>query len=142
VLVYFALWSAIGVAMTVSLATRADTSLTVIHDRAPLFTTLSDGSVRNGYDLKIVNKATLARTMTVGIEGLADAVMWTAGDERRGRTTDVVVPPDAVLDVRVFVLRPAEAAASAEFTFVVAGPEGGEATRETARFEAKERPRG
>ncbi|KQT55374.1 hypothetical protein ASG54_20515 [Aureimonas sp. Leaf460] len=141
VLVYFALWSAIGVAMTVSLATRADTSLTVIHDRAPLFTTLSDGSVRNGYDLKIVNKATLARTMTVGIEGLADAVMWTAGDERRGRTTDVVVPPDAVLDVRVFVLRPAEAATSTEFKFFVADTEGGEATREIARFEAKERPR-
>ena len=36
---------------------RAALDLNVLHDRNPLFVTLSDGSIRNGYTLKILNKA-------------------------------------------------------------------------------------
>jgi cytochrome c oxidase accessory protein FixG len=42
--------------MTVALANRASIGLSVLHDRAPLFVPLADGSLRNGYTVKIVNK--------------------------------------------------------------------------------------
>ncbi|KQT54944.1 cytochrome c oxidase accessory protein CcoG [Aureimonas sp. Leaf454] len=142
VLLYFTLWSAIGLAMMVALATRGDTALTVLHDRAPLFTTLSNGSVRNGYQLKLVNKAGVARTLVIGLDGLSDAVLWTPTDERRARDTIVVVPPDMVLDVRVFVERPGPSVEPQDFAFTVVDRDGTEAARRPAHFEARERPRG
>ena len=43
--------------MTVALAMRSSIGLSVLHDRAPLFVRLPDGDLRNGYTVKIVNKA-------------------------------------------------------------------------------------
>ena len=43
--------------MAALLARRTTTELTVLHDRDPLFVTLSSGSIRNGYTVKILNKA-------------------------------------------------------------------------------------
>ena len=42
--------------MSVGLAMRSTVELSVLHDRAPLFVPLADGSLRNGYTVKIVNK--------------------------------------------------------------------------------------
>ena len=50
-----ALFIAVSV-MTVALATRSSVGLSVLHDRAPLFVRLPDGSLRNGYTVKIANK--------------------------------------------------------------------------------------
>ncbi len=55
-LLYFTLWSAIGVGMVVMLFMRDSIDLTVARDRNPTFVTLSDGSIRNGYTVKIINK--------------------------------------------------------------------------------------
>ena len=35
---------------------KSTLDLSVIHDRNPVFVLLSDGSIRNGYELKIINK--------------------------------------------------------------------------------------
>jgi len=53
--IYFALWSAIGIAMTIALFMRDEIGLTVAPERNPLYVTLSDGKIRNSYDLKIQN---------------------------------------------------------------------------------------
>jgi len=55
-MIYFVLWSGIGVAMVVSLFMRDTIDLTVARDRNPTFVVLSDGSVRNGYTIKIANQ--------------------------------------------------------------------------------------
>jgi cytochrome c oxidase accessory protein FixG len=50
---------ALGLASTImiaALALRSTIALNVEHDRAPLFVRLPDGSVRNGYTVRIVNK--------------------------------------------------------------------------------------
>ena len=71
-LLYAALWSLIGIGMLLGLATRGTLALSVLHDRAPLFVTLSDGGVRNGYTLKIASKAHEERTLTLRI-GISSA---------------------------------------------------------------------
>ena len=62
-------WSA--AVMLFALTSRAATALAVIHDRNPLFVRTADGSIRNGYELRIANKATRGR------DG--------SGSQRRGR---------------------------------------------------------
>ena len=53
--VYLAIWMGIGIAMLASLAVRDRLDISVLQDRNPLFVTLSDGSIRNGYTVKVLN---------------------------------------------------------------------------------------
>ncbi|MEM6602559.1 MAG: cytochrome c oxidase accessory protein CcoG [Pseudomonadota bacterium] len=53
-----------------NLANRAETELHVLHDRNPLFVRLSNGDIRNGYDIKILNKTHAHRDYTLTIEGI------------------------------------------------------------------------
>jgi cytochrome c oxidase accessory protein FixG len=46
----------------------APLELKVLHGRAPLFVQLSDGSVRNKYDLKIVNKTDKVKFVNISVE--------------------------------------------------------------------------
>jgi polyferredoxin len=49
------LWSAIGIGLVVSLFMRDSIGLTVRPDRNPVFVTLSDGTIRNGYEVRVQN---------------------------------------------------------------------------------------
>ncbi|HEX9859449.1 MAG TPA: cytochrome c oxidase accessory protein CcoG, partial [Paracoccaceae bacterium] len=55
-ILYTALWSAVGVALIVALFIRSDIDVNVSPVRNPTFVTLSDGSIRNTYDLRLRNK--------------------------------------------------------------------------------------
>ena len=54
-ILYTVLWSAIGVGMVVALFMRDSIGLAVAPDRNPLYVTLSDGTIRNAYTVKIQN---------------------------------------------------------------------------------------
>ncbi len=54
-ILYTSLWASIGVAMLVALFIRTDLDLSVERDRNPLYVTLSDGEIRNGYTLRVDN---------------------------------------------------------------------------------------
>ncbi|MEM9147672.1 MAG: cytochrome c oxidase accessory protein CcoG [Pseudomonadota bacterium] len=56
VFVYTALWAGIGLAMLTALFLRDTIDLTVRHDRNPVYVTLSDGSIRNGYEVRLLNR--------------------------------------------------------------------------------------
>jgi cytochrome c oxidase accessory protein FixG len=53
---YTAMWSLIGVGLVFALFIRADIEMTVAPIRNPTFVTLSDGTVRNIYDIRLLNK--------------------------------------------------------------------------------------
>ncbi|HAJ46877.1 MAG TPA: cytochrome c oxidase accessory protein CcoG, partial [Alphaproteobacteria bacterium] len=63
------------------LVSRTSLEFNVLRERNPNFVRLSDGSVRNTYTLKIVNKGNAARTFTVVAEGPAAVSMKIAGQE-------------------------------------------------------------
>ncbi|MCJ9427750.1 cytochrome c oxidase accessory protein CcoG [Kordiimonas marina] len=70
---YTAIISVVGLAMLYGLTHRADFELHVLHDRNPLYVTLSDGHIRNGYDIKILNKTHSDQHYALSVEGLEGA---------------------------------------------------------------------
>ncbi len=60
----------VGCLMLYSLFTRSPLEMSVIHDRNPLFVQLSDGSVRNGYNITIMNKHYENKSYTLTVQGI------------------------------------------------------------------------
>ncbi|MFG3593262.1 cytochrome c oxidase accessory protein CcoG [Bradyrhizobium sp. RDI18] len=88
---------ALAAALVVSFALRTSGAMSVQHDRDPLSVRLSDGSVRNAYTVKLLNKSMSPQRYTLGVEGL-DATMTIVGSEPGGSIT---VPADGSETLRV-----------------------------------------
>jgi polyferredoxin len=65
---------------------RDTLTMTVLHDRQPLFVRLSDGGLRNGYTVKLVNKTRAEPMLALSLEAprgfsahVADAALDAAG---------------------------------------------------------------
>ena len=75
VLGYAAALVIMSLALGYHVAARIDTEVTIQQVRQPLFTTLSDGSVRNRYQIHIVNKAEEDEVYTVSVTGIPPAAL-------------------------------------------------------------------
>jgi hypothetical protein len=75
---------------------------------APFFTTMSDGSVRNKYTLKILNKRYSKRSFTLVVDGIADARASIQGQEHDGNSK-IEARADDVHEATVWVTVPATA---------------------------------
>ncbi len=103
-IVYFVGWSAIGLALLTVLALRSPLQLNVLHDRNPQYVMLKDGSVRNGYEVKILNMTPTPRIIAVTIDGLPGGSMSMV--DSRGTTSQAIsveLEPDKVLPLRLYV---------------------------------------
>jgi len=137
-LVYFGLWSAIGLTMLFLLGTRHHLALNVAKDRNPPYMLLSSGEVRNAYTLKLRNMEGRPRRIRVSLEGVPGAAMWTDETARStsARTLTVTAAPDQTMPLRVYVAAPAGTASQPlEFELEALDREGGEASYHT-RFDA------
>lgn len=117
-LYYAVILSLVGGIMLYALINRAPQELHVLHDRNPMFVKLSDGSVRNGYDIKILNKTHEHRTFSLRVEGLADARVEVQG---AGELTadGLSVEADSIGHFHVFVTAKVEAAAQRPVAFSI-----------------------
>ncbi|MGI9407825.1 MAG: cytochrome c oxidase accessory protein CcoG, partial [Hyphomicrobiaceae bacterium] len=141
-IIYSFFWAGIGLAMLIALLMRDRLDINVIHDRNPVFVMLSDGSIRNGYQLKIRNMIPQPRRFTVTLEGLPKASMKLAGSNSEPTDEVIIdVKPDQLHAAKVFVRVPADAVQSQHqtFQFVVTEIDGEEKAVYTAKFEAPER---
>ncbi len=68
-ILYTTLWSLVGVALVVALFIRADIDITVAPIRNPVFVTMSDGTIRNAYDVRLRNKHGEDRPFRISIKG-------------------------------------------------------------------------
>ncbi|MEM7320937.1 MAG: cytochrome c oxidase accessory protein CcoG, partial [Pseudomonadota bacterium] len=101
-ILYTSLWSFVGVAMLFALFIRSDVELTVAPVRNPTFVTLSDGSIRNTYDVRLRNKQGDARLFQLSIKG--DPSMRI---ELEGLNSDTVkVPADTTSLQRLYIVTP------------------------------------
>jgi cytochrome c oxidase accessory protein FixG len=118
-LVYFAIWSSIGLSLLFLLGVRKQIDISVAKDRNPPFMLLSDGSVRNAYTVKLRNMQGRPREMEIALSGLPGAMMWTDDmpREKAARTIVRKVPADATEPVRVYVVAPSGAAEQQDFAF-------------------------
>ena len=68
-IVYTALWSLIGIGLLWALFIRPEIDLTVAPVRNPQYVTLSDGSIRNVYDVRLRNKHGTERPFRIQVSG-------------------------------------------------------------------------
>jgi polyferredoxin len=119
-------------------ATRSDLDISVLHDRSPMFVTLSDGALRNGYTVHALNKQHAPRQLTLSVEGLPGAVLTIIGDQQRDSVLDV--PADDLRSFRVYVREPAGAIEkpSTPFSFVLTDAATGRSVRYETMFRGPE----
>jgi polyferredoxin len=89
--------------MSVSLSMRNDAKITVIHDRNPVAVRLSDGRTRNGYTVRLYNKAGRERSFRLDATGLHGATVEVIGEDG-----PVSVASDTTRELRVLVTAPAD----------------------------------
>ena len=140
VILYAAAMVVVSIIMVGALATRAEFEMNVLHDRNPLYVKLSNGGVRNGYTIKLLNKLYAPRAFKIGVEGLPGAKVDMVGHE--GGV--VPVPPDNMQSVRLYVSldKPAVKALAdqaAPFTFVITDIANGTKTEHNAKFQGPPR---
>src|SRR5215468_752604 len=80
-IVYSSLIAVVCAVMLYALLTRSLLDLNVLHDRNPVAVKLSDGSIRNGYTLRFLNKRGLDRVIAVDIDGPASAQIHIVGTD-------------------------------------------------------------
>jgi cytochrome c oxidase accessory protein FixG len=103
---YAALILLVAGIMFATMATRGDFSMNVLRDRNPLFVMESDGSIRNGYTIKILNKAHAERTFEISLEDMPNAELKVIGMAARTGNPIISVPSDSVRAIRLFVRLP------------------------------------
>jgi len=105
---YAGLIVAIGVFMLAALLGRASLGVTALHDRNPLFVRLADGSVRNAYTVRLINKTLEERVYRLELAGLPEGARLEAvGTHPSGdRTLIAEVGPDRTRELRVLVTLP------------------------------------
>ena len=128
-IIYACLIAGISLFMLIGLLNRSTLDVNVLRDRQPNFVRLSDGSIRNGYTVKILNKAPLDREFKLGLDGLEasalsivgvrndNPVLYVAADETRDFKVYIAVKDVAGLGARTefnFVLEDAAGADSVE----------------------------
>ena len=107
-LIYLFLILVVGGAMLWQLLTRRTAEISVLHERAPLYVTLSDGSIRNAYTVRLLNKRPETRPFALTVSGPSGARIETIGTPATADLRPVVtVDPDATAEVRVLVTVPA-----------------------------------
>jgi polyferredoxin len=104
---------------------------------------LSDGGVRNGYTIKLLNKLYEPHAFRLGVEGLAGATLSVIGHDNE---TDpvVTVPPDQLEQVRLYVTLDKKGVAAlpgtaTDFSFVITDIANGMRTEHEATFQGPER---
>jgi cytochrome c oxidase accessory protein FixG len=106
---YAGLIALVGSIMLYALLTRNFIDINVLHDRNPMFVVLSDGSVRNAYTVRLLNKRNHERHIALGVEGLSLAQVEAVGVETvAGGRPIVSVGPDQTRELRVLVTVPPE----------------------------------
>lgn len=106
-ILYAAVIALVGGAMVYQLATRAFLGMNLIHDRTPLFVTLRDGSIRNTYTVRLINKRTESRQIALTIDGPTSVAMDVQGATPTSDWRPIVsVDPDTTREIRVLVTIP------------------------------------
>ena len=107
-ILYVVVMAIVGALMLYQLTTRQHMGLSVLHVRAPMYTTTSDGGVRNGYTLRFSNKWSEPHEFAIVDQrrrGRRRSKAKRPTRCRDGRLT-VSVDPDATQEVELYVTAP------------------------------------
>ncbi len=114
-MLYAAMLLAVSGILLVAFALRTTVEVSVLRDRSPVFVTLSDGSIRNGYTFKILNKTRDPHRYSLDISGIPGAtvsVVGGSGVTPVGNTVMLDARPDTIATYRLYVSAPRQVLAS------------------------------
>ncbi|TPE50706.1 cytochrome c oxidase accessory protein CcoG [Amaricoccus solimangrovi] len=115
ILLYAVLWSGIGIGLLAALVMRVDMTLAVEPIRNPINVTLSDGSIRNAYELRLRNMTGYPRDVALSARSETPLSLELQGVE--GLT--VTVPANETLRQRAYLTSAPESPANAEVSMPV-----------------------
>jgi cytochrome c oxidase accessory protein FixG len=132
---YAGLIVGIAALMVVGLISRPGLALDAYRDRNPNFVTLSDGTVRNGYTLTVVNKSAEPRQVELSLT--SDPLMRVRVLGVEDGSAVLTLAPDRPSDFRLFLSLPPAGVdlASEPVTFIVTDPVTGESARTASVFQ-------
>ena len=105
-LIYGGILTLVASVMLVRLVSRPDTSVNVLHERAPLYVQMSDGGIRNGYAYKVLNMSSENRSYHLSLEGVTGTTMDMVGGASGQSSLELEVPRDSVGTFQLFVSAP------------------------------------
>jgi polyferredoxin len=106
-MLYTGLMAVVAAIMLWAMSNRSILDVSILPDRNPLFVVLSDGSLRNNYTVKILNKLHDVRRFRLTAEGLPGAGLAISGFEHDDPIIDVV--PDNLRALKLHVTVPVAA---------------------------------
>ncbi|SMF40445.1 cytochrome c oxidase accessory protein FixG [Tistlia consotensis] len=138
---YALLFVGVATVMLGQLLFRNTLDINVLHDRNPLFVTLSNGDIRNGYTVKLLNKTREQRTFVLSFAGLPGATMDVLEHPADGDAVLLIAAPDSVAtyDVQVRAPRSESVGESHPVTFTLTDPYKGETVTYKSVFRGPER---
>ncbi|ESQ82569.1 (Fe-S)-binding protein [Asticcacaulis sp. AC466] len=130
---YAAILFLVGGLMLGAIVLRTETELNIIHNRSPLYVRLSDGTIRNNYQIKVLNKTHSDRDYAVKIDGLTTrrVELLGAGDVA---VPSLRVPANSVGEFRVQVMAEPNASARVPVHFILTDRTTGKAASHDSYF--------
>ncbi|MDH3233186.1 MAG: cytochrome c oxidase accessory protein CcoG, partial [Alphaproteobacteria bacterium] len=108
----------------------------------PLFVRLSDGGIRNGYTIKILNKLATPRFFSLTVSGVSGATMQVVGQNgAAGAAVILEAKPDRVAEYKIYLKAPADAlkATRTEISFLLTDSKTGAVARRESFFQGPKR---
>jgi polyferredoxin len=123
--------------MLATLEGRTRLDLSVLQTRNPLWVRLSDGTIRNAYEIKIRNLEARPREVELTIGGMPGVVWTEAADRARaGRSVRFRLQADKVAKERIFVAAPPAGPQRSDLAFTIRALDAqGETATTTSFFE-------
>lgn len=140
-MIYAGLILALSLAMILGVANRSRLEATVLHERSPLFVTLTDGGIRNGYTFKILNKRPEHNTYVVSLKGIEGNILKVVGADAEAAELELAVEPNSMATFRVYATAPQKSLESkaTNVTFVLRNTETGETATRRSLFAGPQR---
>ncbi len=137
-MLYFVLWSLIGIGLLVALFLRTDIAFSIEPVRNPVNVVLSDGSVRNAYELRLRNMTGYDRDFRLSVDAPAEVILDLEGLDG----LVVTVPADTTFRQRVYLTSPPDSPASLdplmELTMILEDTEQGQQVRKPTVFNGRQ----
>lgn len=139
---YAILFAGVGILMLWSLMSRTMLEVNILRDRQPNYVQLSDGSIRNGYTVKVLNKEPSERQLSLSVMGLSEPDVTIAG-QRKDDALILNVAADQTTEFKVYIAEDDLGAlpVQARITVIIKDLESGDsAERETIFITGSGRP--
>lgn len=120
-LIYFGVWSSIGLALLFVLGNRTRIDISAQQERNPIYVQLSNGDVRDSYTVRLRNMESRPRVMEISLAGLPGGRMWRSEttEKQAGASLRLTVAPDSVQKLNILVVAPYEGPQRDDFTLSV-----------------------